>query len=1008
MGIERKAMESLEAVASSSVEKILAVGPVRSREVLTQVLKEITEEFSKVSRDAAGSKRLYEAVSQTSAIPIAQRLLKEKDHLAVLNKASVQLKSIVRDVSYQRMHRKFAKDLNLTAPQADNSLALASLSVLEALKAELKSSEVENNSAGIATLLKQGSEKVSLAESGISSSSVVEKKSTLQEPPHPSGSYAMADHSSASLLRFAPHALLAILALGAVKYCSDAGKHRVVEEERVSLQQELTAARADAEANTLSIKSLQSELESGQSQINSLKSDLDLTHTELQASTAELVAERNVPKDTAELQMLLLNATKERDAAVDTKQALSRRFETVSGKYDDVSVEVESVKAELEAARAIISSNKGSAAQVRQLKENVSEINQQYDAAIQRNASIAEENKALRAMIDDSAPTITDLEAQVVDLQTSNSALEQEKKLRQEEISQLVSNIDGLEQRHQSAGPKINKLETQITSLHHEVATLEATLQLKNAALEEEQAARKASSTRLTAKNTDVQNQLSQMLLLKKAAESKFGQERSKVSQQSETLSDLREKIDVLEISNEESKSTSVALQKEIDELEVKLLDAEERISASDSKLTERDVVVAAVSDELESARDEIAELKSADGTSSVLRDELRSDVLELTAEKNDVLESNKDLNDQVVTLTGELKVAKQSSQEAELRITALEKSLDAERNSLQQISNERDQYKDAIVIANTDIDGLTSEKADALNKIDELNRQVSELSGVVDASRTTISDLEKGIREIENEKISLQQGEGDFKGKIVSLDARLNMLGNELNQERENTELLAVENSELEKQIAGVTRERDEALKDVEQLQRSLSTADQKIVELTDNQLAIIAETKSANATANRSISETLALRNSIEQQLVQASLGTVKVQSIENDRAVAITLGSKSLYRTGDASLTREGGRTLNKIGKILEKHPDWRIDIEGHTDSLPIGVKLRQRYPSNWELSSARASAVVTFLRLTTNINTESLSARGYAETQPIADNGSVVGREQNRRVDIILRK
>ena len=1009
MDIERKARESLDAVTNSSIEKIVGIEPARSREVLTYVFKEMTTEFSNVCRDAAGSKRLYDVVSQSSATPVAQRLQTEKDHVAVLGTASTHLKIIIGDVSHQRMQKKLAEEHNLSATQADNSLALASLSVLDTLKQAVKSGAGENNSAGIKTLLTQDSAKVLTVASGNTHQSVARDKAvTSTEPIGMVDGIAVAGVGSASLTRFVPHLLLGLLALGAVKYCSDAENHRVVEEERVSLQDELSAARMDAEASTSSINALQSEFDSAQAQIESLKSDLDLTKSELQTTTAELLAERDVPNDMAELQMLLSNATKERNVAVESNQTLNKQIESVTGKYNATSVEVESTKAELEAARSIIASTKGAAAEIRQLKVNISGIRQKHDAALQRNASIIAENKTLRATIEDSAPTITDLESQVMDLQTNNSALVQEQKLSQEEISHLMSKMGELEQRHQSAGPRINKLESKIASLHHEIATVEAKLQIKSAALEEEQNARRASTNRLTTNNRDVQNQLSRMTLLKDAAESRFRQEQSKVSEQAESISDLRDEISVLETANKKSEVSAVALQKKIDELDAELANVDERMAANDLKLTEKDDALAAANDEIAAARLKIAELQSADGNSDVLRDELQSMLAALNAEKDDILKENTSLSGRLLTLDSELKAGIQRAENAERSIEALEMSLETERKSLKQVSKERDQVKESIVLANADIDVLTAEKTDALKTIDGLNRQISVLDGVVVTGRATISDLKKNNRQIEKQNIELQQGEDATREKVVSLNTRLDALSSALDQERENASSQATKNTELEKRLDGVMQARDRALEEVGRLQQALTSADRKVAALIDKQGALIAKTKNSNTEAEEATSETLTLRSSIEQQLTEANLESVNVQSIENDRAVAITLGSKSLYRTGDASLTREGGRTLNKIGKILENYPDWRIDIEGHTDSLPIGVKLRQRYPSNWELSSARASAVVTFLRLTTNVKTEALSAKGYAETQPIADNTSAEGREQNRRVDIVLRK
>ena len=201
-------------------------------------------------------------------------------------------------------------------------------------------------------------------------------------------------------------------------------------------------------------------------------------------------------------------------------------------------------------------------------------------------------------------------------------------------------------------------------------------------------------------------------------------------------------------------------------------------------------------------------------------------------------------------------------------------------------------------------------------------------------------------------------------------------------------------------------------AAAEIEKLEQALSAADRRLVELTARPEAPETEVNSANAdvktkTGNLN-SETLELRNAIEQQLAEAKLDDLKVNTIEHDQAVAITLGVKDLYQPAGASLTLEGSSTLNKIGKILEEHPSWRINVEGHTDSTPIGPKLRKRYPSNQELSSDRASAVVEFFKLTSNLNTALLSSKGYAERRPVADNATAQGKEQNRRVEIILRR
>ena len=99
------------------------------------------------------------------------------------------------------------------------------------------------------------------------------------------------------------------------------------------------------------------------------------------------------------------------------------------------------------------------------------------------------------------------------------------------------------------------------------------------------------------------------------------------------------------------------------------------------------------------------------------------------------------------------------------------------------------------------------------------------------------------------------------------------------------------------------------------------------------------------------------------------------------------------------------RKGAATLEKIVGTLQGVPDKRINVRGYTDNEPIGPALRARYPSNWELSTARSSDVVRFLQAK-GIDPKRLEASGYSEYQPVAPNTTPAGRKENRRIEIVL--
>jgi chemotaxis protein MotB len=118
---------------------------------------------------------------------------------------------------------------------------------------------------------------------------------------------------------------------------------------------------------------------------------------------------------------------------------------------------------------------------------------------------------------------------------------------------------------------------------------------------------------------------------------------------------------------------------------------------------------------------------------------------------------------------------------------------------------------------------------------------------------------------------------------------------------------------------------------------------------------------------------------------------------------RGIRISFDSRLLFEAGSASLRPVGLHFLDAVAIRLKKFDNRRFHIEGHTDSSGIASAM---FPSNWELSSARASRVVRYFIDRHQFNPAAMVAVGYGSTQPIADNRTIEGRTRNRRVDIIL--
>ena len=131
--------------------------------------------------------------------------------------------------------------------------------------------------------------------------------------------------------------------------------------------------------------------------------------------------------------------------------------------------------------------------------------------------------------------------------------------------------------------------------------------------------------------------------------------------------------------------------------------------------------------------------------------------------------------------------------------------------------------------------------------------------------------------------------------------------------------------------------------------------------------------------------------------------SQGLESAFSLENvERGVVIHFTDRVLFDLGKAELKPEAKEVLQLVAQELKAWPN-HIRVEGHTDNLPIRTAP---YPSNWELSTARATEVLRYLIDVGGLAPERMSAAGYGEYRPIAPNDSEEGRAKNRRVDIVL--
>jgi chemotaxis protein MotB len=119
-----------------------------------------------------------------------------------------------------------------------------------------------------------------------------------------------------------------------------------------------------------------------------------------------------------------------------------------------------------------------------------------------------------------------------------------------------------------------------------------------------------------------------------------------------------------------------------------------------------------------------------------------------------------------------------------------------------------------------------------------------------------------------------------------------------------------------------------------------------------------------------------------------------------------LTVNILDRVMFDSGEAILKPAGESVMRKVAAILAGHPQLKIHVIGHTDNVPIRPEARNRFASNWELSTARALAAVHFLTEKAGVDPHRVGAVGYGEYRPLADNATAEGRARNRRIAITI--
>ena len=247
-------------------------------------------------------------------------------------------------------------------------------------------------------------------------------------------------------------------------------------------------------------------------------------------------------------------------------------------------------------------------------------------------------------------------------------------------------------------------------------------------------------------------------------------------------------------------------------------------------------------------------------------------------------------------------------------------------------------------------------------------------------ASKKDLENCRLDNQSLQNENKELNTSYQVAKEQLAAANARVTSLEEQLAQSKKDYARLQ---GSLDKSLSNANQNNISIEKLVDQINES----NQYIRHLT--------ELKSKSDSLN------LLLTNNLTRSLSKEELKEVDVQVLKG--VVYISLADNMLYKSGSYEINDRAAETLSKIAKIIMDYKDYDVLVEGNTDNVPIN---RENIRNNWDLSCLRASSVVQYLQNNYGVDPKRLTAGGRGEYNPLASNNTEVGKQRNRRTQIII--
>ena len=242
-----------------------------------------------------------------------------------------------------------------------------------------------------------------------------------------------------------------------------------------------------------------------------------------------------------------------------------------------------------------------------------------------------------------------------------------------------------------------------------------------------------------------------------------------------------------------------------------------------------------------------------------------------------------------------------------------------------------------------------------------------------------------KDLENCQSENRELTANYQNTKEELAASKARVASLEEQLAQQKKN--VAALQNA-LDKSLVNANANNINISKLVDQINES------------NQYIRHLVEVKSKSDSLN------MVLTNNLTRSLSREEMKEVDIKVLKG--VVYISLADNMLYKSGSYEINDRAEETLRKIAKIIMDYKDYDVLIEGNTDNVPVNTKsaAMKNIRNNWDLSALRASSVVQYLQDRFGVAPKRLTAGGRGEYNPVASNDTELGKQRNRRTQIII--